>query len=72
MFNLMAITSRSGHLTKQVATLSKAVEEGQARGESDEWVNAQLDEAKNKLARIEDQFKEWDVSALLALRSSVS
>jgi deoxyxylulose-5-phosphate synthase len=65
MFNLMAITSRSGHLTKQVATLTKAIEEGQARGESDEWVNAQLDEAKNKLARIEDQFKEWDVSTRL-------
>lgn len=61
MFNLLAITSRSGYLRKQVATLSKAVEEGSARGESDEWVNAQLEEAKSKLARLEEQFKEYEV-----------
>lgn len=61
MFNLMAITSRSGYLRKQVDTLSKAVEEGRARGESDEWVNAQLEEAKSKLARLEQELRDHEI-----------
>lgn len=60
-FNLMAITSRSSFLTRQVASLTAQAAAARADGgEGDAWVEEQLGEAKERLARVQAQFKEWE------------
>ena len=66
MFNLLAITSRSGELARKIRTLSKEVEDARSRGSVDEWKQAQLDEAKIRQAALNEQFEEWDVSLNLS------
>lgn len=62
MFNLLAITSRSGDLARRIETLSKEVADSERHGTADEWKEAQLNEAQNRQTALNDQFHEWDVS----------
>lgn len=63
----MAITSRSSFLTRQVASLTAQAAAARADGgEGDAWVEEQLGEAKERLARVQAQFKEWEVCAFFS------
>jgi hypothetical protein len=57
-------------LERRIATLTADVEKARASGESDEWINAQLEETKERLARVEEQFKDWEVGCLCSFISS--
>lgn len=59
-FNLLAITSRSTHLKNLITTLESDIANARGKGESDEWIKEQLEDNKQKLARIQSQFKEWE------------
>ncbi|KAL8291772.1 hypothetical protein RQP46_002030 [Phenoliferia psychrophenolica] len=60
-FNLMAITSRSAFLEREVAKLEAEAETSRARGEQpDALLESQLDDVKDRLARVQAQFKEWE------------
>lgn len=63
-FNLLAITSRSTHLKNLITTLESDIANARGKGESDEWIKEQLEDNKQKLARIQSQFKEWEVRGL--------
>ncbi|KAM0751694.1 hypothetical protein T439DRAFT_300694 [Meredithblackwellia eburnea MCA 4105] len=54
-FNLMAITSRSAFLKRKVETLTAVAASG-----DDALVVEQLEDAKDRLAKVQEQFKEWD------------
>lgn len=62
MFNLLAITSRSGELARKIDRLSRDLE-AQGHGNDDEGKAAQLNEAQNRQAALNDQLLEWDVSS---------
>ncbi|KAK4704083.1 hypothetical protein P7C70_g2128, partial [Phenoliferia sp. Uapishka_3] len=59
-FNLMAITSRPAYLARRVEELSAEL----AKGTPDALVESQLEDAKERLARVQAQFKEWEVHRL--------
>lgn len=61
----MAVTSRSAFLERQVTALTADAEAGRARGEPDALVESQLDDAKDRLARVQAQLKEWEVRPLV-------
>lgn len=57
----MAITSRASFLTRQLATLESELETIKSKGEAESWVREQILETKDRLYRVNEQFKKWEV-----------
>jgi ubiquitin carboxyl-terminal hydrolase L5 len=63
-FNLLAITSRSTYLAQQLVTLEAELVQKTAEDKGTDWTMQQIGEVKERLGRVEEQFKTWDVSTI--------